>query len=67
MAEAMRRTLSILAAAILLAGCADIGDIATRTAENVARAACTAARNCANVCPDGSTASPQTRSCPGRF
>ncbi len=62
----MKRTFLILAAAILLTGCADAGDIALRTVENVARAACTASRNCANVCPYGSTASPQTRSCPGR-
>ena len=62
----MRQTFLILAVAILVTGCADAGDIAVRTVENVARAACTAARNCSNVCPDGSTASPQTRSCPGR-
>ena len=62
----MKQTFLILAVAVLMSGCADAGDIAMRTVENVARAACTAARNCANTCPDGSTASPQTRSCPGR-
>ncbi|MSP50497.1 MAG: hypothetical protein EXQ95_14380 [Alphaproteobacteria bacterium] len=62
----MKRLFPILAVAILIAGCADAGDIAVRTLENIARAACTAAHNCANVCPDGSTASPHTWSCPGR-
>ncbi len=62
----MKQTVLILAVAVLASACADAGDIAVRTVENVARAACTAARNCANVCPDGSTANPQTRSCPGR-
>ncbi len=62
----MKRALLILAVATSITGCADAGDVALRTVENVARAACTAARNCANTCPDGSTASPQTRSCPGR-
>ncbi len=62
----MMRTIPILAVALLLSGCTSFQDVAVRTAENVARAACTAARNCANTCPDGSIASQHTYSCPGR-
>lgn len=56
-----------MAVALLLSGCISFQDVAMKTAENVARAACSAARNCANTCPDGSTASPRTYSCPGRL
>jgi hypothetical protein len=59
----MTRTILSLATVFFLCGCANAGDIAMRTVENVARAACSAARNCANTCPDGSAASPHTYSC----
>ena len=62
----MMRTIPTMAVALLLSGCISFQDVAMKTAENVARAACSAARNCANTCPDGSTASPHTYSCPGR-
>lgn len=62
----MMRSLLAFAAVLLVLGCTSVQDVAVKTVENVARAACTAARNCANTCPDGSTASPHTYSCPGR-
>lgn len=57
------RPVILLSFALVLSGCSSAGDIALKTAENIGRAACTAARNCANTCPDGSAASPQTYSC----
>lgn len=62
------RPLLMLAAVLLVSGCtsAQVQDVAVKTAENVARAACFAARNCTNTCPDGSVGTPTTYSCPGR-
>ena len=62
----MMRSLLAFAAVLLVTGCTSVEEVALKTAENVARAACSAARNCANTCADGSTASPYTYSCPGR-
>jgi hypothetical protein len=59
----MMRVFLMLAAILILSGCASAGDIALRTAENVARSACSAMRGCTNTCPDGSAASPHTHSC----
>ena len=50
---------------LFLGGCAGerAADVAWRTLENAARAACESARTCDNVCPDGSTTDRTTRSC----
>ncbi|MBM3532341.1 MAG: hypothetical protein FJX60_04810 [Alphaproteobacteria bacterium] len=51
---------------LLLSACTSAGDVALKTVENIARAACQAAGNCANTCPDGTAARPPAWSCPGR-
>ncbi|MBM3545857.1 MAG: hypothetical protein FJX54_02800 [Alphaproteobacteria bacterium] len=61
----MRRLLPF-ALVLALSACSSAGDVAFKTIENVARAACQASGNCSNTCPDGSTAAPRVWSCPGR-
>jgi len=57
------RPFLLLAATLIPSGCANAGDMALRTVENAARAACTGTRGCTNTCPDGSSAAPHTLSC----
>ena len=51
---------------LLISACASAGDVALKSVESVARAACQAAGNCSNTCPDGTAARPPNWGCPSR-